>query len=100
MPEFKKAGDGHAKKQNHAHTENNRANGEELNDAQPLSEESGEVRDEDQDQVMSGDGGNQDVDISVGNNKIDAGLDCSDIDYFNIMKSGGWVTRNRIRKEK
>jgi len=38
---------------------------------------------------MSGEGGNQDVDISVGNNKIDAGLDCSDIDYFNIMKSGG-----------
>jgi hypothetical protein len=49
MPEFKKAGDSHSKKQNHAHMENNRSNGEEVNDAPPLSEESGEVRDEDQD---------------------------------------------------
>ena len=64
-----------------------------------LSEESGEVRDDgnDQNQVMSRDGG---VDNSMGNNKLDLGLDCSDIDYFNIMKSGGRVTRNRIRKEK
>ena len=48
---------------------------------------------------MSGDGGNLEGDISTGNNKHDAGLECSDIDLYNIIKSGGRLTRNRIRKE-
>ena len=108
MPEFKKAGDHNSRRAGQqAAASHGRGHREQSNQPAALSEESGEVRDEDDEQLLSGEPGGggaahlggEDA-LMLGNNKIDAGLDCSDIDYFNIMKSGGRVTRNSIRREK
>lgn len=107
MPEFKKSSDHQSKKGNQPALGQGRSQTEQRNQPAALSEESGEVRDDDDDQLLSGEPGGEADDLDdeedtlmLGNNKIDAGLDCSDIEYFNIMKSGGRVTRNSIRKEK
>ena len=94
-PQARKANNSNVKKESDAKKENSQESGE-LNVEMAIEDQQIKVISEGR---LADLAAMDDETLLMGNNEIAAGIGCSEMAYYNVIMSGGRVTRNRIRKE-